>query len=130
MGDGPRRLIGSAVTSQRAFLIVEVEGKSARQRTPEFLKLSPLGQVPVLELPDGKYPQPILFQVTGDRCSELDQFNVGDELEVHFNLRGRFWEGNGKGEKCFVSLDVWRMKRIGVAAEPQGSDHQNDDIPF
>jgi glutathione S-transferase len=36
-----------------AYRLVEVEGKSARQRTPEFLKLSPLGQVPVLVLPDG-----------------------------------------------------------------------------
>ena len=35
------------------YRLVEVEGKSARQRTPEFLKLSPLGQVPVIELPDG-----------------------------------------------------------------------------
>ncbi|HSM20450.1 MAG TPA: glutathione S-transferase family protein [Hyphomicrobiales bacterium] len=35
------------------YRLVEVEGKSARQRTPEFLKLSPLGQVPVVELPDG-----------------------------------------------------------------------------
>jgi glutathione S-transferase len=35
------------------YRLVEVEGKSARQRTPEFLKLSPLGQVPVLELPGG-----------------------------------------------------------------------------
>ena len=35
------------------YRLVEVEGKSARHRTPEFLKLSPLGQVPVIELPDG-----------------------------------------------------------------------------
>lgn len=35
------------------YRLVEVEGKSARQRTPEFLRLSPLGQVPVIELPDG-----------------------------------------------------------------------------
>lgn len=35
------------------YRLVEVEGKSARQRTREFLKLSPLGQVPVIELPDG-----------------------------------------------------------------------------
>jgi glutathione S-transferase len=35
------------------YRLVEVEGKSARQRTPEFLKLSPLGQVPAIELPDG-----------------------------------------------------------------------------
>ena len=35
------------------YRLVEVEGKSARQRALSFLKLSPLGQVPVLELPDG-----------------------------------------------------------------------------
>lgn len=35
------------------YRLVEVEGNSARQRTREFLKLSPLGQVPVIELPDG-----------------------------------------------------------------------------
>jgi glutathione S-transferase len=35
------------------YRLVEVEGKSAGERTLEFLKLSPLGQVPVLELPDG-----------------------------------------------------------------------------
>ncbi len=35
------------------YRLAEVEGKSARQRSPEFLKLSPLGQVPVIELPDG-----------------------------------------------------------------------------
>lgn len=35
------------------YRLVEVEGKSARHRTPEFLRISPLGQVPVIELPDG-----------------------------------------------------------------------------
>jgi glutathione S-transferase len=35
------------------YRLVEVEGKGARRRAPEFLKLSPLGQVPVLELPGG-----------------------------------------------------------------------------
>jgi glutathione S-transferase len=35
------------------YRLVEVEGKSARQRSAAFLKLSPLGQVPVLELPNG-----------------------------------------------------------------------------
>lgn len=90
----------------------------------------------VLEIPDGKYPQPVLFQVTGDRCNELDEFRLGDELEVQFNLRGRIWEGNGNGERCFVSLDVWRMKRVseGVASSAgaaQGTEpEQEQDIPF
>lgn len=35
------------------YRLVEVAGTSGRQRPAEFLKLNPLGQVPVLELPDG-----------------------------------------------------------------------------
>jgi hypothetical protein len=64
----------------------------------------------VLEVVDGKYPQTVLFQLTGDRCSNLDQFQVGDEVRVEFNLRGREWK-NPQGEvKYFNSLDVWRIE--------------------
>ena len=67
----------------------------------------------VLELVDGKYPQTVLFQLTGDRCTSLDQFSVGDEVRLEFNLRGREWR-NPQGEvKYFNSLDVWRIERAG-----------------
>src|SRR5262249_24629616 len=46
----------------------------------------------VLELVDGKYPQMLLFQLTGDRCGSLDQFQIGDEVRLEFNLRGREWK--------------------------------------
>ena len=35
------------------------------------------------------YPQFVSFQVTQDKCAVLDGYNVGDEIKVHFNLRGR-----------------------------------------
>jgi hypothetical protein len=73
----------------------------------------------VLELIDGKYPQTVLFQLTGDRCASLDQFAVGDEVRLEFNLRGREWR-NPQGEvKYFNSLDVWRIERAGEARRPR-----------
>lgn len=80
----------------------------------------------VLELPDKKYPQPVLFQVIGDRCDAMNEFKIGDTLEVEFNIRGRFWDGP-KGEKCFVSLDVWKMNRTAIGATPAET---SADIPF
>jgi single-strand DNA-binding protein len=65
----------------------------------------------VLELTDGKYPQTVLFQLTGDRCASLDQFQVGDEVRIEFNLRGREWKSPQGEIKYFNSLDVWRIER-------------------
>lgn len=92
----------------------------------------------VVEVEDGKYPQQILFQFTGDRCSNLDENGEGDEVSIEFNLRGREWT-SPKGEiKYFNSLDVWRMTTTkksseGETASPptDGGRHDGDeDIPF
>jgi len=80
----------------------------------------------VLEVEDGKYPQQVLFQFTGDRCSNLDSFNEGQEVAVQFNLRGREWT-SPKGEvKYFNSLDVWRMEPKNASA---GAGHTGDGPP-
>jgi single-strand DNA-binding protein len=64
----------------------------------------------VLEVADGKYPQFVSFQLTGDRVSALDDHQVGDQIRVTFNLRGREWK-NPQGEvKYFNSLDVWKLE--------------------
>ena len=35
------------------------------------------------------YPQPLQFEMVQDRCEFLDSFQEGQEVEVHFDLRGR-----------------------------------------
>jgi single-strand DNA-binding protein len=70
----------------------------------------------VLELTDGKYPQSVLFQLTGDRCAVLDQFQVGDEVRLEFNLRGREWRSPQGDVKYFNSLDVWRIEGLRESA--------------
>lgn len=71
-----------------------------------------------------QYPQHISFQLTQDKCSLLDQYNVGDEIKVHFNLRGREWT-SPKGEiKYFNTLEAWRIE--GGAAKSNNSASMND----
>lgn len=57
-----------------------------------------------------QYPQYISFQLTQDKCGLLDQYNVGDEIKVSFNLRGREWNGP-QGVRYFNSLEAWRLER-------------------
>ncbi len=101
----------------------------------------------VVELADNpKYPQVVLFQLTGDRVTQLDDMKVGDQVRIDFSLRGREWK-SPKGEvKYFNSLDVWKVERMGErrtngrggqqeSPPPQGSfvdapPIDDSDIPF
>ena len=60
------------------------------------------------------YPQDIMFQLTQDKCSLLDGYNVNDQIEVSFNLRGREWTSPQGEVKYFNSLDAWRLDRVGA----------------
>ncbi|HET9627314.1 MAG TPA: DUF3127 domain-containing protein, partial [Kofleriaceae bacterium] len=65
----------------------------------------------VLELTDNpKYPQTVLFQLTGDRCAQLDGLQVGDMVRIDFSLRGREWRSPQGEVKYFNSLDVWKVE--------------------
>ena len=103
----------------------------------------------VIEVADNpKYPQVVLFQLTGDRCEQLDSLRVGDEVRVEFSLRGREWRSPQGEVKYFNSLDVWSIAplragrrdrddapppRRGADEPPPLSDGDRmdlDDIPF
>jgi hypothetical protein len=75
----------------------------------------------VVETPD-QYPQQILFQLTQDKCSLLDSLKVGQEVDVHLNLRGRSWQ-NPQGEtKYFNTLEAWKIDVLGATAQPHIAD--------
>ena len=75
----------------------------------------------VVETPD-KFPQQILFQLTQDKCSLLDGLKVGQEVDVHLNLRGRSWT-NPQGEtKYFNTLEAWKIDVLGATAQAHIAD--------
>ena len=55
------------------------------------------------------YPQPIQFELVQDRCELLDSFQEGQEVEVHFDLRGREWTNPQGQVKFFNSLQAWKL---------------------
>jgi hypothetical protein len=78
--------------------------------------------------------------LTQDKCAIADQYNVGDDVKVSFNLRGREWN-SPNGIKYFNTLEIWRIERIGQA-QPTASQEQqwrpdspnvpsgSDNLPF
>ncbi len=59
----------------------------------------------------------IKFQLTQDKCSLLDPYQLGDELKISFNLRGRKWEKEGR-INYFTNLEAWRIEKLETDQQP------------
>ncbi|MBK9107309.1 MAG: DUF3127 domain-containing protein [Saprospiraceae bacterium] len=85
---------------------MEMESKTASFQTREFVIVT-----------QEQYPQYIKFQLVQDRCNIIDKFNENDELAVHFDLRGREWQG-----KYFTNLQAWKVEASAGGGEAAGQD--------
>lgn len=66
----------------------------------------------------------IKFQCVQERTAIIDSVKVGDEIKVHFNIRGNRWEKDGK-VSYFTNLDAWRVEsNLGAATSSQGIDRE------
>ena len=101
----------------------------------------------VVTTTEDKFPQDILLQLSQDNVDLVDEFVLGDEVNVGFNLRGREWVNPKTGEvRYFNTLEAWRVSKVTKVkaevpvAKPSGivqnfqenmiDDMSNDDLPF
>ena len=63
-----------------------------------------------------KYPQDIKFDMVKDKCPLLDGFDLGQDVQVSFDIRGREYNG-----KYFVDLSCWKLQAADGAAKPSGA---------
>ncbi len=58
-----------------------------------------------------KYPQDLKFEVVKDKCPLLDPYQLGQDVQVSFDLRGNEYNG-----KYYVSLACWKIQAAGASA--------------
>ena len=59
-----------------------------------------------------QYPQTIIIQFTQQRCDLLNNLQVGQNVKVYINIRGREWT-NQQGEiKYFNTIEGWKIEMI------------------
>ena len=69
---------------------------------------------------DEQYPQHIMVEFVQDKTDLLNNYQVGQNVKISINLRGREWV-NPQGEtKYFNSIQGWRIENLQAAA-PQGA---------
>lgn len=93
-----------------------------------------------------QYPQHIMVEFVQDKCDLLNNYQVGQDVKISINLRGREWV-NPQGEtKYFNSIQGWRIENLQPSApsntaapmppaeafEPASdfSQEDHDDLPF
>lgn len=94
----------------------------------------------VLDITDNQgYPIFHKFELTQNSCDLIDKFNIGDEVEVHYNLRGREWVNKEGIVIYFNTTQAWKIAHIGKQEQQPtqpnldvintGNDGQSD-LPF
>jgi len=95
-----------------------------------------------------QYPQHILVEFTQAKVDDLNNYQVGEQVKVSINLRGREWV-NPQGEtKYFNSIQGWRIERLQAEAPAPAAamapmppaeafapatnfnEEEHDDLPF
>ena len=96
---------------------------------------------------DEQYPQTLSIEFVQDKTDLLNKFEVGQNVKVSINLRGREWENPQTKEiKYFNSIQGWRIDSLQQnqaaptappvppmeAFEPASDLKENepDDLPF
>lgn len=93
-----------------------------------------------------QYPEFIKFETIQNNCDQLDQLNVGQQVNVQFNLKGRKWTDPQGSTKYFNSLQAWKIDAQGSSTMPpatsstESNDNnadwigqsfsEDDDLPF
>ena len=60
-----------------------------------------------------EYKQYLLMQVVNDKCNVLNNFQVGQLVSVSINLKGRLWNDKEGVEKCFNTIECWKINAVG-----------------
>lgn len=91
----------------------EIEGKLIKKFDIESKTSSFQAREFVIEVPDANsnYTQFVKFQLVQDRCALIDSMNEGEQIKVHFDLRGREWQG-----KYFTNLNAWKVDKAEAGA--------------
>ena len=93
-----------------------------------------------------QYPQHILIEFAQDKTDLLNNYNVGEQVKVSINLRGREWV-NPQGETVyFNTIQGWRIGKLQAEAPqtqappmpaaqafepaPSFTEEEHDDLPF
>ena len=82
-----------------------------------------------------EYPEYIKVELIQDKVELLNSLNVGDEINVLINIKGRKWEDKEGNIKYFNSIQGWKIESEGSHMNQENeqdniNQDSDDDLPF
>ena len=82
-----------------------------------------------------EYPEYIKIEVIQDKVSLLDNINIGDEINVLINIKGRKWEDKEGNIKYFNSIQGWKIESENLNLNQDNNDDNfnqdsREDLPL
>jgi hypothetical protein len=126
---------------------MEVQGKIKLVGQTQTFGSNGFRKREVVVTTEEQYPQSIMIEFVQDKCDLLNSYQIGQDVKISINLRGREWV-NPQGEtKYFNSIQGWRIENISNnqsgapgmppvapvdAFEPTSDfkEQDHDDLPF
>ncbi len=126
---------------------MEVQGKIKLVGQTQTFGSNGFRKREVVVTTEEQYPQSIMIEFVQDKCDLLNSYQVGQDVKISINLRGREWV-NPQGEtKYFNSIQGWRIENVSInqggapnmppvapvdAFEPTSDfkEEDHDDLPF
>ena len=93
----------------------------------------------VLDVAVGQYSKKMAFQVSTNNIKDVMGFNIGESVEVGFDISGREWTNQNGVRSWFASVDLRSIKAAGMPENvqtipstpiPEAGPAQDDDLPF
>lgn len=118
---------------------MEVKGKIKLINDEQTFGVSGFRKRETVVTTDEQYPQDILIEFVQDKCDVLNNYKVGDDVNVSINLRGREWINPEGVAKYFNSITGWRIEKVEAQDLPSTeqftpqettTSEQPDDLPF
>ena len=89
-----------------------------------------------------QYPNNPAFTLKDDRCSLVSNIKPGEEIEVNFQMNGRFYNNNQGEQKHFNEAVVYSIAKVkreflnsgaaphdaSITPTSNGAEHRTDDI--
>jgi hypothetical protein len=82
-----------------------------------------------------EYPEFIKVELIQDKVSLLDNLNIGDEINVLINIKGRKWEDKEGNIKYFNAIQGWKIESENLNLNQDNNDDNfnqdsGEDLPF
>lgn len=96
---------------------MKIEGKIKTIGSEETFGKNGFRVRKIVVVTNEQYPQPVEIQFVQDKCVILDNYQVGQDVEININIRSREYTSPQGEIKYFINLQGWRISKVGSAVD-------------